>query len=111
MKNILFVCSRNKKRSPTAEQIFSGRENCHVSSAGLAPDAEEMISIEIVEWADIIFVMEKKQRTKLTQNFSRYLQNKRVICLDIPDNYEFMQPALIQILLRKVEPFLSEIEF
>jgi predicted protein tyrosine phosphatase len=100
------VCGRNRKRSPTAEQIFSERENCRVSSAGLAPDAEEIVSLEIIEWADIIFVMEKKQRTKLTQNFSAHLQNKRVICLDIPDNYEFMQPELIELLVRKVEPFL-----
>jgi predicted protein tyrosine phosphatase len=107
LKKILFVCSRNRRRSPTAEQIFGNRSDCEVSSAGLAPDAEEMLSPEIIQWAEMIFVMEKKQRAKLSQQFSPHLKNKRVICLDIADNYEFMQPELIDLLLAKVEPFLS----
>jgi predicted protein tyrosine phosphatase len=102
------VCSRNRRRSPTAESLFSGRDDCEVSSAGLAPDAEEPLSPEIIEWAEMIFVMDKKQRAKLAQKFSAHLKNKRVICLDIPDNYEFMQPELIELLLAKVEPFLPK---
>ncbi len=102
MKRILFLCSRNKLRSPTAEHIFAARSDFEVASAGLNADAEIPCTAELVEWADIIFVMEKAHRTRLSQRFKRHLQNARVICLDIPDNYAFMQPELVQLLQTKV---------
>jgi predicted protein tyrosine phosphatase len=77
-----------------------------VDSAGLAPDAECPLSADQVEWAEIIFVMERTHRTKLTQRFKRSLNGKKVICLDIPDNYEFMQQELVALLERKVPPHL-----
>ena len=107
MRKILFVCSRNRRRSPTAEAVFSERDDCEVSSAGLAPDAEETLSPETIEWADLIFVMDKKQRAKLKRNFAAHLKNKRVICLGIPDDYDFMQSELVELLKAKVAPFLQ----
>lgn len=76
------------------------------ASAGLAPDAEEECSAELVEWADIIFVMEKAHRARLLRRFRKHLKSARVICLDIPDDYAFMQPELVDLLKRKVEPYL-----
>jgi predicted protein tyrosine phosphatase len=102
MKNVLFICSQNKLRSPTAEQVFSSRPNIECLSAGLNHDAENPVTPELVEWAEIIFVMEKAHRSKLTSKFRKYLNNKRVVCLDIPDNYEFMDPVLVSLLKAKV---------
>jgi predicted protein tyrosine phosphatase len=102
MKNVLFICSQNRLRSPTAEQVFSSRPNIECSSAGLNHDAENPVTPELVEWAEIIFVMEKAHRNKLTSKFKKYLNNKRVICLDIPDDYEFMDPVLVSLLKAKV---------
>jgi predicted protein tyrosine phosphatase len=99
---ILFLCSRNRLRSPTAEHLFSGRPGLEVASAGLAPDAEEPVSGELIEWADIIFVMEKSHRTRLARKFQSLLAEKRIISLDIPDNYRYMQPELVELLERKV---------
>ncbi len=65
---------------------------------------------EAVQWADIIFVMEKSHRRKLSNQFQPWLKNKRVICLDIPDEYEYMEPALIQLLKKKVLPLLGIFE-
>lgn len=76
------------------------------ASAGLAPDAEEPCSAELVEWADIIFVMERAHRAKLQRRFRPQLKRARVICLDIPDDYAFMQPELVALLQRKVTPHL-----
>lgn len=106
MKNVLFICSQNRLRSPTAEQIFSSHPNIECSSAGLNHDAENPVTPELVEWAEIIFVMEKAHRNKLTSKFKKYLSNKRVICLDIPDDYEFMDPVLIALLEAKVSRHL-----
>ena len=106
MKRILFICSRNRLRSPTAEQVFANWPNIEVASAGLAPDAEELVTGEMVEEVDIIFVMENQHRAKLARQFKPQLRKARVVCLDIPDNYAFMQPELVALLKAKVTPFL-----
>lgn len=106
MKKVLFVCSQNRLRSPTAEQIFASRSSIECSSAGLNNDAENPLTSELVEWADIIFVMEKAHRNKLSSKFKKHLNNKRVICLDIPDEYAFMDPILIKLLNAKIERHL-----
>lgn len=105
VKNVLFVCSQNRLRSPTAEQVFSGRDDIEVASAGTNNDAEAPLDRELVNWADIIFVMEKAHRNKLGKKFKSSIRG-RVICLDIPDDYEFMDPALVELLKRKVLPHL-----
>jgi predicted protein tyrosine phosphatase len=104
--NALFICSRNRLRSPTAEQVFASWPGVETDSAGLAPDADTPLSDEQILWADIIFVMEKAHRTKLTRRFARQLKGKRVICLDIPDNYGFMDPELTRVLEAKAGQFL-----
>ncbi len=106
MRHVLFLCSRNRLRSPTAEQVFSGRLDIEVSSAGLSPDADVPCTPELVEWADIVFVMEKRHRTKLATRFRCHLQGRKVICLDIPDDYAFMAPELVSLLQARVGPHL-----
>jgi predicted protein tyrosine phosphatase len=96
VKNILFVCSQNRLRSPTAEQVFSVREDLEVASTGTNHDADTPLTAELVAWADMIFVMEKTHRSKVQKRFRAALQGTRVICLDIPDDYDFMDPGLIR---------------
>ncbi len=107
MIKILFLCGRNRFRSPTAENIFSNHPGLEVASAGLSPDAESPVTSEILHWADVIFVMEKKHRTKLAREFSIHLRDKRVICLNIPDKYGYMDEELIRILKEKIEPLIQ----
>jgi predicted protein tyrosine phosphatase len=106
MKKLLFVCSANKLRSPTAEQVFSTWPDVEADSAGLLASADQQLSTEQVEWADIIFVMEKAHRRKLAAKFRAHLKGKRVICLDIPDNYKFMDVELVRLLEARVRPFI-----
>lgn len=106
MKHVLFICSQNRLRSPTAETIFSTRDGIEVSSAGLNNDADTPLTSETVEWADLIFVMEKTHRSKLQKKFRANLNGKRVICLDIPDEYDYMDPQLVRLLQVKVARFL-----
>jgi predicted protein tyrosine phosphatase len=107
MKRALFICSRNRLRSPTAEQVFAAWPGVDTDSAGLADDAIVPLEPEQLAWANVIFVMEKRHRTKLAARFARHLQGKQVICLDIPDNYGFMQPELVQLLEAKAGRFLK----
>jgi predicted protein tyrosine phosphatase len=106
VKTVLFVCSQNRLRSPTAEQVFSERRVRVVACAGPNNHAENPLTRELVEWAQVIFVMEKTHRAKLQKRFRGSLKDKRVICLDIPDNYAFMDPALVELLEAKVSRHL-----
>ena len=98
MKRALFICSQNRLRSPTAEHIFASWPAVETDSAGLGGDATVPLSPEQIEWATVIFVMEKVHKNRLSAKFQRHLHGKRVICLDIPDDYEYMQPELIKLL-------------
>ena len=102
MTNLLFLCARNRLRSPTAERVFADRPGVETASAGLAPDAEEVVDADHIDWADVIFVMERSHRAKLNRRFRDRLRGKRVVCLDIPDDYAFMQPELVALLEQRV---------
>jgi len=102
LKNVLFVCSQNRLRSPTAEQVFAEWPGIATASAGTNNDAEEPLNAELVQWADLIFVMERAHRKKMQMKFRAQLKNKRLICLDIPDNYQFMDDQLVALLKAKV---------
>ncbi len=106
MKRILFVCSRNRLRSPTAEQVFAAWPGVEVASAGTDHDAEVSLTPELLAWAELIFVMEPMHRDKLRQRFRAQLSKQRIVCLNIADDYAFMQPELIALLKRKVMPHL-----
>jgi predicted protein tyrosine phosphatase len=106
MIRALFICTQNRLRSPTAEQVFSTWPGVETDSAGLGNDASVLLSVEQIEWATMIFVMEKTHRNKLSKKFKAHLNGKKVICLNIPDEYEFMQPELIKLLDVKVGTFL-----
>ncbi|MGC4077929.1 MAG: low molecular weight protein tyrosine phosphatase family protein [Rubrivivax sp.] len=109
MHHVLFVCSQNRLRSPTAEAVFSSHPGIECQSAGVHDSAETPVDPEILAWADLIFVMEKAHRSKLTRKFGRHLGGKRVVVLDIPDDYQFMDPRLVPVLQRKVGPFLARL--
>lgn len=106
VRNLLFLCSRNKWRSPTAEAIFRGRPGIETDSAGLSPDAEVPLSADQVEWADLILVMEKVHLARLKRKFGKYLAGKRVVVLDVPDHYRFMDPELVRLLESRCAPYL-----
>ena len=106
MRHLLFICSQNKLRSPTAEQVFATYPGVETLSAGTNNDAVTPLDGETIDWADIVFVMEKSHLNKVRGKFKKHLNGKRVICLDIPDDYDFMDPVLIRLLEAKVPRFL-----
>jgi predicted protein tyrosine phosphatase len=105
-RKILFLCSQNKLRSPTAEAIFADTPGIEVDSAGLNRDAEVPLCPEQLEWADVILVMEKAQQSRLTRHYGPYLKGKRIAVLNIPDEYECMDPELIRLLEIWCAPYL-----
>lgn len=107
-RKLLFICSRNRWRSPTAEKIFDGVNGAQARSAGTEPGARVKVTAGHLGWADLIFVMEKKHLRRLREKYEEELMGKRVICLNLPDEYQFMQPELIDRLKAEVEPYLGD---
>lgn len=104
--NLLFICSENRLRSPTGEEVFSRYDGIDAIGAGTSSDAETPVSGDLISWADIIFVMEKSHKNKVTKKFKKLLTGKKLVCLDIPDEYERMDPLLVRLLINKVSRYV-----
>ena len=103
---VLFLCRHNRMRSPTAERIFSKRTDLEVRSAGTASDALARVNTQMLDWADLIFIMDDQQRRSLRRRFAGHRALDRLICLEIPDEYSFLQPELIAPLQSRTAPHL-----
>ncbi len=104
---LLFVCSRNRLRSPTAEAVFDGLDGHQARSAGTEPGARVRVTAGMIGWADVIFVMEKRHLARLRDRFGDVLDGKRVVCLRVPDDYAFMDEELVGRLREAVAPHLT----
>ena len=106
-RRLLFVCRQNRRRSATAERLFCKRADLDVRSAGTAVDALVRVNANMIEWADIIFVMDDDQRRWLEATFADHPSLGKVVCLDIPDVFTFLQPELVQLLEERVPTHLN----
>jgi predicted protein tyrosine phosphatase len=106
-RNILFICSRNQLRSPTAEQVFSKWPQIEVASAGLDPRCKEPVTPELLAWAEVIFVMQKSHRNKLLKQFRTNVKNQKIVVLGITDDYDYMDPRLVRLFEKLVPPHLG----
>ncbi len=107
MTHLLFICSQNHLRSPTAEQVFANWPGVATASAGINHGADTPLSAELIEWADLIFVMEPVHRRKVSSKFRAQLGNTKLVCLGIPDDYTFMDPDLVRLLQDRVSRHLG----
>ena len=85
--NVLFVCGKNRLRSPTAEQVFADWPGIETASAGTGHDADCPVSAELIAWADTILVMEASHRSRIAARFRPQLRDKRLAVLGIPDEF------------------------
>jgi predicted protein tyrosine phosphatase len=101
--NLLFVCSRNKRRSLTAEMIFKDSDTLNVKSCGTSPQSRVKINSKLIHWADVILVMEKRHKEIISQQFYDELSGKKIKVLFIPDEYELMNETLVKMLTNAVD--------
>lgn len=106
---VLFVCTANRLRSPTAEDLFRDYPGIEALSAGTDADAAQPLSKELVASVDLIFAMETHHRERIRKKFKERPHDSRIITLHIPDEYERGDPELVALLKRKVEPRLASI--
>ena len=105
MTNVLFVCSANVDRSPTAEALFRHTPGVEVASAGTLPDATSPLDATHIAWADIIRVMEEAHRETIARRFG---ETEKVVVLDIPDDYRRGDAELVRLLESRIAPYLPE---
>ena len=103
---ILFLCSQNKRRSLTAEKIFNSVNRHEVRSAGTETNSRIKVTAGLLGWADIIFCMEKKHVRRVKEKYNDIIGSRRVVCLNIPDDYEYMDETLIEILEESTDKYL-----
>ena len=103
-RRVLFICRLNRHRSATAERIFCKRPDLEVRSAGTEADAMVRVNARMLEWADVIFTMDDAQHASLARSFPSHPAIDRLICLEIPDEFTFMDPTLVKLLEDKVTP-------
>lgn len=101
-RKLLFICSRNRIRSLTADHLLASHRLYQVRSAGTSPQARIRVNAGHLGWADLIFVMEKRHHHILRAQFPDALNGKSVICLDIPDDFAYMDDDLVDILLSRL---------
>lgn len=106
--NVLFVCSRNQWRSPTAERVFRGHPRMAVRSAGTSPNARRTIGEADLRWADVVMVMESRHRDRIRAAFPQLGEGVRIHVLEIPDDDRFMEPELVDILESMVPALLFD---
>ena len=104
---LLFICSQNQWRSPTAEKLFQGVPGYSARSAGTENGARIKVTECHIGWADLIFVMERRHAERLKSKFSEALAGKKIICLDIPDHLTYMHPELIELLKDRLSEYVE----
>ena len=107
MLRLLFLCSRNQWRSPTAETVYQNDPRVEVRSAGVSASARRKVTQKLLLWADLVLVMEPKHKRRVREQFSGIADDVRIEVLDIPDDYEFMDPELVGLIKQRVEPWIE----
>ena len=107
---VLFLCRLNRKRSATAERIFAKDPELDVRSAGTSEDAMVKVNARMLDWADVIFIMEDQQRQSLAALFPEHPAVGRAVCLDIRDEYHFLDPELVSLLEDRTRPHLEKLK-
>jgi len=105
--NLLFVCTRNQWRNPTAERIWRKTTEVSLRSAGTSHTARRRLTRADLRWADLIFVMEETHKSRIKSDFRDDARHKMIHVLDIPDDYDFMDPELIDLLQSAASPIIE----
>lgn len=105
---VLFICAMNKKRSATAERIYRNDPRVEVRSAGVRTDANRRVSEGDLRWADVVFAMERSHKRWITERFEG-LELPRIDVLEIPDDFEFMDPELQEMLRMMLDPEIDQL--
>jgi predicted protein tyrosine phosphatase len=104
---VLFVCRQNKVRSLTAEHLYRVRPDLEVRSAGTVTFAKNQLTEDLMAWADAVFVFDESQIEAMKRRFGKKDFGKPVVCLGLPDTFDYKSQQLVLKLTAKLEPYLG----
>lgn len=104
---LLFVCSRNKRRSLTAERLFDRATGYVARSAGTQPGARVVLTAGLIGWADMVFFMERSHLRRAEEKYGEALEGRKSVVLQVPDDYEYMQEELVHELRARLEEWVE----
>ena len=104
---VLFVCDEDNLRSPTGTAVYGSNTDLEVRSAGFGRYSSQRVSEDMLQWADIVFVMERRHRNRIHKAFPRIYAKKRIICLYIPDEFDYMDSVLVRLLTSRCSPYID----
>jgi predicted protein tyrosine phosphatase len=104
---VLFVCRQNKVRSLTAEHLYRVRPDLEVRSAGTVTFAKNQLTEDLMDWADAVFVFDESQLEAMKRRFGKKDFGKPVVCLGLPDTFDYKSQQLVLKLTAKLEPYLG----
>jgi len=105
-KKVLCVCSAGLLRSPTAANTIHKTWGFNTRAAGLVSDYGLIVVDDVLlAWADEIVCMTEPHRVIL-----RSMTDKPIQCLGIPDDFNFMDTALVGMIRSEYDPKLVEVE-
>ena len=109
-KRVLCLCSAGLLRSPTTSLVLAAAPyNFNTRAAGLE-SSYALIPVDdvLLYWADEIVVMTQDQVKTVKQLLNQAkLKDKPVICLDIPDNFHYRHPDLIDLIRKNYDERVS----
>jgi predicted protein tyrosine phosphatase len=104
--NALFICGKARMRSPTGADLAASWPGVATDFAGLSNDADEKLNVEQIEWADVIFLMERRHLRRIRGLFPAALRSKRLVVLNIPDRFSYGDAELIEIFTARLKHHL-----
>ena len=106
-KHVLFVCDENRSRSPTAEALYRDKPGLEVRSAGISSSSDCPLSEKLLEWADLVFVMERHHRDWISEVYPDLYERKTIVNLHIRDEFHYMDPLLACLLEEQLREYLG----
>ena len=102
---LLFICNAGLNRSPTGAEAAAGMGH-EAKSAGIRAEGDGRLK-SLLEWAEVVFVMEKWMQDEIAERFPGEYLKKRILVLDIPDIYSKGQPELVELLRGRIRAFFG----
>jgi predicted protein tyrosine phosphatase len=110
---ILFICTANIQRSLTAEHYFKSLypqitfKSAGVSAKECKRNGSTLCTVELLEWADQVFVFEQMHTDRIVEHTGQKFVDK-IYNLDIEDRYQYMDEGLVIELQVRIKEFISK---
>jgi predicted protein tyrosine phosphatase len=106
---LLFVHARGDPSRSFPEQVLNGDPRVAFRTVSLGDEELSAPEEEVISWADVIVVMEKRMRHIIRRRFKPAGRTKRVVCLHLPEQYDMQDPTYLRLFRERIEVYLAKL--